>query len=86
MALQMTGSDDDAQIRGLLDDWVKAARAKDIDGIMATYAPDILAFDAIAQLQFKGAAGIPQTLGSMHRDVPGTDVLRDPPPRRHGAG
>jgi ketosteroid isomerase-like protein len=56
MALQMTRTDDDAQIRGLLDDWVKAARAKDVDGIMATYAPDILAFDAIAQLQFKGAA------------------------------
>jgi ketosteroid isomerase-like protein len=55
MALQMTRTDEQAEIRGLLDDWAKAARAKDIDGIMAAYAPDILSFDAIAQLQFKGA-------------------------------
>ena len=45
----------EAQIRGLIDDWAKAARASDIDGIMSHYAPDILSFDAVAQLQFKGA-------------------------------
>ena len=55
MALQMTRTDEKAAIRGLLDDWVQAARANDIDGIMAVYAPDVVAFDAIAQLQFKGA-------------------------------
>ena len=55
MALQMTRTDEEAQIRGLIEDWAKAARASDIDGIMAVYAPDIRSFDAIAQLQFKGA-------------------------------
>jgi uncharacterized protein (TIGR02246 family) len=54
MALQMTRTDDVAEIRGLLDDWVKAARAKDIDAIFAHYAPYIVAFDGIGQLQFKG--------------------------------
>ena len=47
-------TNDEGQIRRLLDDWAKEFRAKDLDGIMAIYAPDILAFDAIAQLQFKG--------------------------------
>ena len=46
---------DESQIRELLDDWVQAARANDIDGIMGVYALDIVAFDAIARLQFKGA-------------------------------
>jgi uncharacterized protein (TIGR02246 family) len=55
MALQMTRTDEQAKIRSLLDDWAKAARAGDLDGIMAAYTPDILSFDAIAQLQFKGA-------------------------------
>ena len=55
MALQMTRTDEEAQIRGLIEEWAKAARAKDVDGIFAHYAPDILAFDAIAQLQFKGS-------------------------------
>ncbi|HSA82204.1 MAG TPA: nuclear transport factor 2 family protein [Geminicoccaceae bacterium] len=54
MALQMTRTDEEAQIRGLIEDWAKAARAKDVAAIFAHYAPDILAFDAIAQLQFKG--------------------------------
>jgi uncharacterized protein (TIGR02246 family) len=44
----------EAEIRRLIEDWAKAARAFDIDGVMAAYTPDILAFDAIAQLQFKG--------------------------------
>ena len=55
MALQMARTDDKAEIRGLLDDWARAARAGDLEGIMAAYTPDILSFDAIAQLQFKGA-------------------------------
>jgi uncharacterized protein (TIGR02246 family) len=54
MALQMTRTDEEAQIRTLIDHWVEAARANDIDGVVAVYAPDILSFDAIAQLQFKG--------------------------------
>lgn len=45
---------DETEIRALLDRWAQASRVKDLDGIMACYAPDILAFDAIAQLQFKG--------------------------------
>jgi ketosteroid isomerase-like protein len=55
MTPESTRADDEAQIRGLLEDWVAAARANDLDGIMAVYAPDIRSFDAIAQLQFKGA-------------------------------
>ena len=55
MTLQMTRTDQKAKIRRLLEDWASAARAGDLEGIMAAYAPDILSFDAIAQLQFTGA-------------------------------
>ena len=55
MSIATVNTTDESRIRQLLDDWVQAARANDIDGIMAAYAPDILSFDAIAQLQFKGA-------------------------------
>lgn len=44
----------EAEIRALMDSWLKAVSAQDVDGIVSHYAPDILAFDAIAQLQFKG--------------------------------
>ena len=55
MTTVLTKGDNQAQIPALIDDWAKAARAKDIDGVMSHYAPDIVAFDAIAALQFKGA-------------------------------
>lgn len=43
------------EVRTLIEDWAKAARAFDIDRIMAAYAPDVLAFDAIGKLRFEGA-------------------------------
>ncbi|MGH8433042.1 MAG: YybH family protein [Pseudomonas sp.] len=46
--------DDQAQLRELLDSWAKAVLAQDIERIVSHYAPNILAFDAIAPLQFKG--------------------------------
>lgn len=44
----------ETELRKQLEDWVLAVRAKNIDRIFTHYAPDIVAFDAIAQLQFKG--------------------------------
>ncbi|GGX98420.1 hypothetical protein GCM10007160_27440 [Litchfieldella qijiaojingensis] len=44
----------EAAILELLESWQAAVRAKDIDAITTHYAPNIVAFDAIAALQFKG--------------------------------
>jgi uncharacterized protein (TIGR02246 family) len=44
----------EAEVRELVDSWLRAVRAHDVDGIVSHYAPDILSFDAISQLQFKG--------------------------------
>lgn len=44
------------EIRSLIQRWIAAVQAKDLDGIAAPYADDILAFDAIKALQFKGKA------------------------------
>ena len=48
----------EAEIRARIDDWAKATRAKDVDAIMASYAPDTLSFDCHSHLQFKGAAAL----------------------------
>jgi PhnB protein len=39
------GATAEAQIRALIDDWAKALRAKDVDGVLAHYAPDSVTFD-----------------------------------------
>src|SRR5918996_212194 len=44
----------EAEIRAQVDSWLQAVLAMDIAGIVSHYAPDILAFDAVSQLQFKG--------------------------------
>ena len=43
-----------AEIQTLMDRWLRDVKAADIDKLMSHYAPDVLAFDAALQLQFKG--------------------------------
>ncbi|HVH92335.1 MAG TPA: SgcJ/EcaC family oxidoreductase, partial [Candidatus Acidoferrum sp.] len=52
---------DEAQIRQLVDNWAKALRAKDVDGLMANYAPDMLLFDLAPPLQYNGAEAYRKT-------------------------
>jgi len=47
-------SRDEAAIRALLDDWAEAAGQKEVARIMSFYAQDVVSFDAIGALQFKG--------------------------------
>ncbi|MFJ3481959.1 YybH family protein [Pseudomonas sp. NPDC090202] len=51
----MNSQSDEQQIRDLLDRWCAAVRDKDLDAIMSYYDPGIVAYDAIIQLQFRGA-------------------------------
>jgi uncharacterized protein (TIGR02246 family) len=49
-------NNNEAEIKALYDDWAKAFEARDIDGIMAVYAPgdELIAYDVVAPLQYKG--------------------------------
>ncbi|WP_406833705.1 YybH family protein [Pseudomonas asiatica] len=46
----------ETEIRQLIERWMQAVRDRDIPNIVAPYADDIVAFDAIQALQFKGKA------------------------------
>lgn len=54
-ARQSTNNASETKIRELIDGWLEAVRARDTKRIMSHYAPDVVAFDAIAALQFKGS-------------------------------
>jgi uncharacterized protein (TIGR02246 family) len=45
---------DEAAIRELIENWAKAVRRKDIDGILANHSLDILMFDVPPPIQSKG--------------------------------
>jgi uncharacterized protein (TIGR02246 family) len=49
------GLSHDSEIRELLDRWVDACRAKDIDRLMSLYAADTVYYDVVPPLQFAGA-------------------------------
>lgn len=48
-------SDDESAVRQLIERWAAAVRARDIAGIMAAHAPDVLMFDVPPPLQLRGA-------------------------------
>jgi len=47
--------DEEVQIRALIDDRVKAVRAKDINRALSSMAPDILSFEVVNPLQQIGS-------------------------------
>jgi ketosteroid isomerase-like protein len=46
-----TRTKSEAAMRELIDGFVKAIRAKDIDGIMSVFAPEVISFDLGPPLQ-----------------------------------
>jgi ketosteroid isomerase-like protein len=55
MTIEDRTTKNEAAIRELIDGLVTAIRAKNIDGVMASYATDLVAFDIVPPLQFAGA-------------------------------
>jgi uncharacterized protein (TIGR02246 family) len=47
---------DEAHIRECIESWARALRAKDVEGVMAHYTPDIVTFDLAPPLQHTGDA------------------------------
>lgn len=45
------------EIAGLLSDWARAVRAGDLDGIVAHCAPEVVWFDALLQVRYRGLEG-----------------------------
>jgi uncharacterized protein (TIGR02246 family) len=53
---------DEVQIRELIEDKIKAVRAKDIGGATSNYARDVLSFDVVNPLRYFGADAIRKRL------------------------
>ena len=54
MTTKHNKTEDEAAIRALIDGFVKAIRAKDITGVMAVFAPDVVSFDLGPPLRHGG--------------------------------
>jgi uncharacterized protein (TIGR02246 family) len=55
MTIAENGTNSEGEIRELIDHFANAFRAKDVDGIMSFFAPDIVSFDILPPLAAAGA-------------------------------
>ena len=62
---------DEFQIRTLVEDWAKAVRAKDMDGALANHTSDIVMFDVPMPLQSKGLEAYRKTWDLFFDHSPG---------------
>ena len=61
MSAKKTHAADEAAIRNLVKTWARAVREKNLAGILAHHAPDILMFDVPPPIQSKGIAAYKKT-------------------------
>ena len=54
MAVEENKTNEEAEIKRVIKDGVEAIRAKDLDGIMSMYAPELVSFDVVPPLQYVG--------------------------------
>jgi PhnB protein len=62
MTAESSKPTDEAEIRAVVDGWVKAISAKDVGAVMSHYAADIVTFDLAPPLQYTGAAALKKRL------------------------
>ncbi|HYR83714.1 MAG TPA: SgcJ/EcaC family oxidoreductase [Terriglobia bacterium] len=62
----------DVTIRALIDDWVKAIRARDVNGSLANFAPDVVSFDLIDPLRYVGSDSVRTRLEAWFSSFQGT--------------
>ena len=65
------GSHDQALIRQRMADWAQAIRARDVNGVLSLYAPDIVSFDIGPPLRYTGYRPQASSLAGDVRQFPG---------------
>ena len=55
MTVEEHKKNDVTEIERAIEDYVEALRARDIDGVMSIYAPELVAFDLVPPLKYVGA-------------------------------
>ena len=71
MTVEEARKNDEAEIKRVIEGYVEALRAKDIDGVMSMYAPEIVTFDVVSPLQYVGADAMRKRWEEVFSSLPG---------------
>jgi ketosteroid isomerase-like protein len=55
VSIEKHKKNDEAEIKRVIEGFVEALRAKDLDGVMSMCAPELVSFDIAPPLQYEGA-------------------------------
>jgi ketosteroid isomerase-like protein len=58
MTTENSRADDEARIRELIEERVRAIRAMNVDALMSNHAPDVVMFDALDPLRYVGSEAV----------------------------
>lgn len=72
MTVEEHKNNDEAAIKRVIGGFVEALRARDIDGVMSIYAPEIVTFDVVSPLQYVGADAMRKRWGEVFSLLPGS--------------
>jgi ketosteroid isomerase-like protein len=71
MTVKEHKQNDEAEIKRVIEGYVEAFRAKDLDGVMSIYAPEIVTFDVVPPLQYVGADAMRKRWEAVFSSLPG---------------
>ena len=71
MTVEDNKKNDEAAIKKVIEEGVKAISAKDLDRVMTMYAPDLVSFDIVPPLQYVGADTYRKHWGEALASFPG---------------
>ncbi len=77
MTTENSRAADEARIRELIEERVRAIRAKDVDALKSNHAPDVVMFDALDPLRYVGSDAVRESAGqwlSWYRGPVGYEV------------
>ncbi|HWU90142.1 MAG TPA: nuclear transport factor 2 family protein [Kofleriaceae bacterium] len=66
-----TQDQNEAEIHRIIERWIDALRAKDLDRLMASYETDVVAFDAAAPLRYIGVDAYRKSWGDWFATLDG---------------
>lgn len=71
MTSEENKNNDEIEIQRLIEGYVEAFRARDLDGIMSMYAPEVVTFDVVPPLQYVGADAMRKRWEEAFSSLPG---------------
>ncbi|WP_201386905.1 nuclear transport factor 2 family protein [Ktedonobacter sp. SOSP1-85] len=71
MPVEDNKKNDEAEIKKVIEGFVEALRAKNLDGVMSMYAPELVSFDIVPPLQYVGTDAYRKQWGEAFSSFPG---------------